>query len=143
MTTFNLRRSMSESILSDLDFKNKMAWVWTTLKTSFRYYLEWYPLITLSLYKFFVIFRTKIRIYKKVSRNWTPENDWTECQTGRFYNLYKIGEIANFNLTSRYVSITLFDIYSPSSWNHRTDGAMESALHWSSLDCQLSREDVL
>ena len=25
-------RSMSDSILSDIDFKNKIAWVWTTLK---------------------------------------------------------------------------------------------------------------
>ena len=28
-------RSMSDPTLSDIDFKNKMAWVWTTLKTKF------------------------------------------------------------------------------------------------------------
>ena len=27
-----LSRSMSDPTLSDIDFKNKMAWVWTTLK---------------------------------------------------------------------------------------------------------------
>ena len=29
-------RSMSDPPLSDIDFKNKMAWVWTTLKTDFK-----------------------------------------------------------------------------------------------------------
>ena len=30
-------RSMSDPPLSDIDFKNKMAWVWTTLKrTTFK-----------------------------------------------------------------------------------------------------------
>ena len=27
-------RSMSDPTISDIDFKNKMAWVWTTLKIS-------------------------------------------------------------------------------------------------------------
>jgi len=27
------RRSMSDPTFSDIDFKNKMAWVWTTLNT--------------------------------------------------------------------------------------------------------------
>ena len=67
--------------------------LWTTLKTSFWYYLEWYPLTTLSMSKFFVIFLTKIRIYKKVSRNWTPENDWNECQSGHLTFCIKSGKL--------------------------------------------------
>ena len=32
-------RSLSDPPLSDIDFKNKMAWVWTTLKVNISYLL--------------------------------------------------------------------------------------------------------
>ena len=58
-------RSMSDPTFSDTDFKNKMAWIWTTLKIFFDYFSEnynkgdsgdflWIPKFT--LYMNFVIF---------------------------------------------------------------------------------------
>ena len=36
-------RAKSDPPLSDIDFKTKMAWVWTTLKVFDKHFLKWSP----------------------------------------------------------------------------------------------------